>query len=130
MMSTPPSPSPHKNDNSYAEQKNGDAIRKAVGYARYANGEALAAARRPLNPPLNRFHPRAKPVDKTRGVRGKTGKVYGQPAAPYERLLARDDVSEEVKGRLKAQRKRLGIARLKDALDKAVDTLLKTARRY
>jgi hypothetical protein len=44
--------------------------------------------------------------------------------------LARDDVSEEVKGRLKAQRKRLGIARLNDALDKAVDTLLKTARRY
>jgi transposase InsO family protein len=27
----------HKNDNRYVEQKNGDAVRKTVGYARYTN---------------------------------------------------------------------------------------------
>jgi hypothetical protein len=44
--------------------------------------------------------------------------------------LARDDVSEEAKERLKAGKKRLNIVRLQDALDEAVDQLLKTAQRY
>jgi hypothetical protein len=120
----------HKNDNCYVEQKNGDVVRKTVGYARYTNEEALAAVYRILNPLLNYFYPCTKLVDKTRDEKGKTRKVYDQPATPYERLLARDDVSEEVKERLKAGRKRLNIVRLQDALMEAVDQLLQTAQRY
>jgi transposase InsO family protein len=120
----------HKNDNCYVEQKNGDVVRKTVGYARYTNEEALAAVYRFLNPLLNYFYPCTKLVDKTRDTSGKTRKVYDQPTTPYERFLARDDVSEEVKKRLKEHRKRLNIISLQDALDQAVDQLLKTAQRY
>jgi hypothetical protein len=120
----------HKNDNCYVEQKNGDVVRKAVGYARYTNEEALAAVYRALNPLLNYFYPCTKLIDKTRDAQGKTKKVYDQPVTPYERLLARDDVPRETKDRLTAQRKRLNIVRLQDALDKAVDQLLQSAQRY
>jgi hypothetical protein len=44
--------------------------------------------------------------------------------------LARADVGEEAKERLRAGRKGLNIVRLQDALDKAVDHLLRTAQRY
>jgi transposase InsO family protein len=120
----------HKNDNCYREQKNGDVVRKTVGYARYTSEGALAAVYQWLNPLLNYFYPCTKLVDKIRKDSGKTRKVYGQPATPYERLLARDDVPEEAKERLKAHRKRLNIIRLQDALDEAVDQLLLSAQRY
>jgi hypothetical protein len=120
----------HKNDNCYVEQKNGDVVRKTVGYARYTNEGALTPVYRILNPLLNYFYPCTKLIDKTRDAQGKTRKVYDQPATPYERLLARDDVSEKVKERLRAGRKRLNIVRLQDALEEAVDHLLRTAQRY
>ncbi|MDR2245426.1 MAG: hypothetical protein LBE17_01930 [Treponema sp.] len=120
----------HKNDNCYVERKNGDVVRKTVGHARHTNEEALAAVYRILNPLLNYFYPRTKLIDKTRDGKGKTKKVYDQPATPYERLLARDDVGEEAKERLKAGRKRLNIVRLQDALERAVDQLPQTAQRY
>jgi hypothetical protein len=120
----------HKNDNCYVEQKNGDVVRKTVGYARYTNEGALAAVYQVLNPLLNFFYPCTKLIDKTRDAQGKTKKVYDQPATPCERLLAREDIPGEVKDRLTAQRKRLNIVRLQDALDEAVDQLLKTAQRY
>jgi hypothetical protein len=44
--------------------------------------------------------------------------------------LACADVSEEAKERLKAGRKGLNIVRLQDALDQAVEQLLRTAQRY
>jgi hypothetical protein len=120
----------HKNDNCYVEQKNGDVVRKAVGYARYTNEEALALVYRSLRALLNYFYPCTKLIDTTRDEKGKTRKVYDRPATPCERLLAREDVSGEAKDRLKAQRKRLNIVRLQDAVDKAVDQLLQTAQRY
>jgi hypothetical protein len=112
------------------EQKNGDVVRKTAGYARYTNEEALAAVYRVLNPLLNYFYPCTKLVDKRQDARGKTRKVYDQPATPYERLLARADVGEEAKKWLKAGRKGLNIVRLQDALEEAVDQLLRTAQRY
>jgi hypothetical protein len=120
----------HKNDNCYVEQKNGDMVRKTAGYARYTNEEALAEVYRSLKPSLNYFYPCTKLVHKTRDAQGKTRKVYDRPAAPYERLLAREDVREEAKDRLRAQRKRLNIVRLQDAVDRAVGQLPQTAQRY
>jgi transposase InsO family protein len=79
----------HKNDNCYVEQKNGDVVRKTVGYARYVNEEALVAVYCVLNPLLNYFYPCTKIIDKTRDAQGKTRKVYDQPASSYERLLYR-----------------------------------------
>jgi hypothetical protein len=108
------------------EQKNGDMVRKTAGYARYTNEGVLASVYQALNPLLNFFYPCTRLVDKTRKPQGKRRKVYDQPAAPYERLLARDDGSQEVKDRLKAEKKRLTIVRLQDALDEAVGQLLKT----
>jgi hypothetical protein len=120
----------HKNDNCYVEQKNGDVVRKTIGYARYTNEGALAAVYQVLNLLLNYCYPCTKLIDKTRDAQGKTKRVYDQPAAPYERLLARDDVPREAKDRLTAQRERLNIVRLQDALDRAVDQLLQSAQRY
>jgi hypothetical protein len=62
----------HKNDNCYVEQKNGDVVRKTVGYARYTNEGALAAVYQVLNPLLNYFYPCTKLVDKTRKGRLRT----------------------------------------------------------
>jgi hypothetical protein len=81
----------HKNDNCYVEQKNGDVVRKTVGYVRYTNEGALSVVYQSLNPLLNYFYSCTKLVNKTRDTQGKTKKVYDQPVTPYERLLARDD---------------------------------------
>jgi hypothetical protein len=97
---------------------------------RSTNEEALAAAYQALDPLFNYCYPCTKLIGKTRNTRGKTRQVYDQPATPYERFPVRNDVREEVRERLTAERKRLNIVRLQDALDKAVDQLLRTAQRY
>jgi hypothetical protein len=58
------------------EQKNGDVVRKTVGYARYTNEEALAAVYRLLKPLLNYFYLCTKLIDKMRDEKGKMRKVY------------------------------------------------------
>jgi hypothetical protein len=61
----------HKNDNAFVEQKNGDIVRKAAGYGRFADDNALCAlcaVYAALNQLYNFFYPNMKRVDKKQAV--------------------------------------------------------------
>jgi len=78
-----------KNDNCYVEQKNFDAVRKLVGYARYSTPEALALLAelyRVQGVLQNYIYPVFKLVEKTR-VGSRYIKKYDTPKTPAMRLL-------------------------------------------
>jgi transposase InsO family protein len=57
----------HKNDNAFIEQKNGDVVRKTIGYGRLSGDQTLAALHAVysvLNPLYNFFYPNLKCIDK------------------------------------------------------------------
>jgi hypothetical protein len=115
----------HKNDNAYVEQKNGDVVRKTVGYGRIAGDdalEALEAVYAVLNPLHNFFYPNLKCVDKLQ-VGQKKRRVYEQePKTPFQRILELPDpeVPEPCKRRLIEQKQSLNIVALQKQLDKAL----------
>ena len=92
-----------KNDQAWIEQKNGAVIRRMVGYGRL-EGTATAAALNKLYTSVrlfvNFFQPSFKLLSKTREG-AKVIKKYHAPATPCERLLAREDVSDECKEQLR-----------------------------
>jgi transposase InsO family protein len=117
----------HSNDNCFVEQKNGDVIRKTVGYARFEGDEALAALEKVysyLNPLINYFYPTKKLVAKERLANGKIKKVYEkQLKTPYERLLEHPDVSDTLKDKARLTKGSLDIVYLQEKLEKACDEL-------
>jgi hypothetical protein len=92
-----------KNDNCFVEQKNYTCVRNFVGYYRFsaaAECDALSAVYRSLCPLMNFFMPTVKLISKKR-VGSKIKKVYDKKViSPYQRLLASDDLSLEVKAEL------------------------------
>jgi hypothetical protein len=117
----------HKNDNCYVEQKNDDRVRKTVGYGRISGEKAynaLVLVYKYLNPLGNFFYPCKKLISKQR-VNSKTKKVYDKPITPFQRIMERDDVSPEDKQKLANEKSCYNIVQLQDALDSAVDKLLK-----
>lgn len=110
-----------KNDQAWIEQKNGAVVRRFVGYQRYsgvAAGQLLARLYQSVRLFVNYFQPSMKLKSKTRkGARVK--KQYHKPATPCERLLARADVPETIKERLRAEQARLDpldlLHRIRDA---------------
>jgi hypothetical protein len=118
-----------KNDNCYVEQKNGDAVRKTVGYARF-EGEnarrALAEVYCFLNPLLNYFYPTMRLVAKEKLPSGRYKKIYEKdPKTPYQRLLESTDISEECKAELCRRKALLNPFQLKRSMAEARDKLLK-----
>lgn len=105
-----------KNDNCWVEQKNFDAVRKLVGYARYSSPEALQA----LNA-LYRLHgllqnyvlPSVKLSHKRR-IGSKVLKSYDKPLTPAQRVLMHPDISQEVKERVRRINARLDPLALAD----------------
>jgi hypothetical protein len=118
----------HKNDNCYVEQKNGDVVRKTVGYSRIEDDAALNALKavyRVLNPMLNYFYPCMKLIDKKR-VDGKIKRIYEKTArTPFERIIERGDVLQKVKRKLIKTKAGLNIVGLQDSLDRAIDNLMR-----
>jgi len=97
-----------KNDQSWIEQKNGAVIRKFVGHERYSGivaGQVMARLFQAVRLYVNYFQPSAKLVNRQR-VEGKVKKRYDLPRTPCDRMLNRDDVCDEIKARLRAQRAR------------------------
>jgi hypothetical protein len=118
-----------KNDNCFVEQKNGDVVRKTVGYARF-EGEnavnALAEVYRYLNPLLNYWYPTLRLIAKEKLPSGRYKKIYEKEAkTPYQRLLESPDLSDECKAELRKRASALNPVTLKRALDEARDRLLK-----
>lgn len=118
-----------KNDNCFVEQKNGDVVRKTVGFFRYDTDEEyylLEAIYRNLCPLRNYWFPTIKICGKTRLENGRYYKQYEKPTTPYQRLLDSPDISDTVKIELQRRKELTDPVALKRQLDQNVMLLLKT----
>ena len=78
-----------KNDSCHVEQKNGNVVRRLVGYDRYTSKAAYQCLERLYSNVrlyMNFFQPTMKLVSKTRHG-AKVNKVYDTARTPYQRLL-------------------------------------------
>jgi len=118
-----------KNDNCFVEQKNGDVVRKTVGYARFEGEKAqkaLAEVYRYLTPLLNYWYPTLRLIAKEKLPSGRYKKIYEKAAkTPYQRLLESPHISNECKDELRRRAAILNPVKLKRAMDEARDRLLK-----
>jgi hypothetical protein len=118
-----------KNGNCFAEQKNGDAVRKTVGYHRCEGQEthnALEAVCRCLNPLPNCWHPALRLAAKEKQASGRYKKIYGKvPKTPCQRLLESPGTGEERKAGLRRRMTLFNPAALKREMDEARERLLK-----
>ena len=92
-----------KNDQAWIEQKNGAVIRRMVGYGRLEGTETAAVLNKLYTSArlfVNFFQPSFKLLSKIREG-AKVIKKYHPPATPCERLLEREDVSDECKEQLR-----------------------------
>jgi hypothetical protein len=92
-----------KNDQAWIEQKNGAVVRRMVGYGRLEGAAATTVLNQLFAAAwfyVNFFQPSFKLLSKTREG-AKVTKKYHPPATPCERLLAREDVSDECKEHLR-----------------------------
>jgi hypothetical protein len=93
-----------KNDSCHVEQKNGNVIRRLVGYERYSSHVAYQSLERlyfTVRLYLNFFQPTMKLVSKTRHG-AKVHKVYETAQTPYQRLLKLGLLSPARQAELKA----------------------------
>jgi len=117
----------HSNDNCFVKQKNGDVVRKTVGYFRFEGEEALAALQKVysyLNPLINYFYPTKKLVEKKTLSNGKVKKIYEkQLKTPFQRVLEHPAISDEYKANAKAVKETLDIVALQENLERACEEL-------
>lgn len=131
-----------KNDNCYVEQRNRVVVRKYVGYERYDCIEAVDAMNELydiLRLYINFFQPTYKLVRKEKRVvaNGETeGRQYSKPyrrvydkiRTPYQRVLDREDVGDEVKQKLTKQYESLNPKVLRDTIKTLTTKLHQTQK--
>lgn len=116
-----------KNDNCFVEQKNGDFVRKTVGYYRFDTEmeyEALKQVYRYLCPLRNYYYPTIRISAKMRLENGRYKKKYDKPMTPYSRIMGNPDISPQVKEELTRRRQLTNPLSLKRKLNQAVANLL------
>lgn len=117
-----------KNDNPYVEEKNDSVVRKWVGYGRFdtqAQVNTLNELYDVLRLYTNFFLPVMKLKERER-VGSKVIKRYDRPKTPYQRILEAEDVTKEVKDRLRNQYKTLKVVKLKRQIDEILKRLKPT----
>jgi hypothetical protein len=117
-----------KNDNCFVEQKNGDIVRKSVGYYRFDTDEetaALAEVYAYLCPLVNFWYPSIKIIGKEKLENGKLKKQYDTPKTPYQRLLESPDISDTVKDKLRLMASQINPVTQKRLENRALVKLLK-----
>ena len=115
-----------KNDNPFVEQKNDSIVRRWVGYKRYETEKQVKLLNdlyELLRLYTNFFLPVMKLQEKTR-IGSKIKKSYDLPKTPYQRILEAEDVSKNIKAKLKKQYKTLKLVLLKKQLDTLIRQLL------
>jgi hypothetical protein len=120
-----------KNDNCYVEQKNGNIVRRAVGYARYSGEKEVKLLNElyaSLKPYVSFFQPVMKLEVKTR-LGSKVTKRYDKAKTPYQRVLDCDKIDERVKETLRKKYRTLNPAELKREIARCQERLLKYASR-
>lgn len=123
----------HKNDNCFVEERNGHVVRAYVGYERFdvpATVDALNDLYDVLTPYLNHFIASRRIVSKERI--GARWKVTREKIAktPYQRVLERSDVSEEVKNKLRTEHSTLNPKSMKADIDRLTKRVHDIQRRY
>jgi transposase InsO family protein len=118
-----------KNDQAYAEERNGAVLRRYIGYDRYSSRAAFAALQavhERLRLYVNFFQPIRKLVSKDRhGAR--VVKRYDRAQTPYRRLLASGVLTSERSAALTAQYQGFNPLRLRADLQTRLDALWKLA---
>jgi len=114
-----------KNDQCRVEQKNGQIVRRYVGYLRHESREELEALRklyRALRHWQNYFQPSMKLLSKERnGARVK--KTYDTALTPYQRLIGSDALSKEEKDELQQYYDQLDPVEILAQIEAAQDEL-------
>lgn len=121
-----------KNDNCFVEERNGHIVRKWVGYARLEDERLVV----PLNelydiltPYLNHFIASKRTISKERiGSKWKV-KREKKSLTPYERVMARYDVSREAKAKLKAEHEMLNPLVMRQEIDRRLQRVFDTRKR-
>ncbi|HVA10779.1 MAG TPA: integrase [Candidatus Dormibacteraeota bacterium] len=122
-----------KNDNAHVEQKNWEAIRKMVGYARLDSEEQLVILnelyRGPLRLYLNYFQPtRKRKVKLIDTTTGQTKKFYFEAKTPYQRVMEHPKVAQATKDLLQSKYNTLNPVSLLAEIRTLIDRLNKTLR--
>ena len=115
------------------EERNGHVVRAYVGYERLdtpTTVDALNDLYDVLTPYLNHFIASRRIVSKERS--GARWKVTREKVAktPYQRVLERNDVSEEVKNKLRLEHSKLNPATMKKEIDRLTKRVHDVQRRY
>ena len=116
-----------KNDSCYIEQKNGNIVRRIVGYDRYSSKMAYQSLGRLYDIVrlyVNFFQPTMKLIGKTRHG-AKVHKVYDEAQTPYQRLLKSGVLNESKKAELSAIYTGLNPVRLLQQINSNLDQLWK-----
>lgn len=119
-----------KNDSAHVEQKNGNVVRRLVGYDRYTTREALEQLNgvyRILRLYLNFFQPVLQLQAKHRAG-ARVQKTYDTARTPYQRLLESEVLNSQQKAALRAHYARLNPVQLKAELDRGLTQLWARAR--
>lgn len=122
-----------KNDNCYVEERNGHVVRAYVGFDRLDARESVAALNRlydVLTPYLNHFIASRRIVSKERV--GARWKITREKVAktPYQRVLERNDVTDEVKNKLRTEHATLNPAKMKREIDLLTKQLYDIQKRF
>ena len=119
-----------KNDQAHVEQKNWSVVRRTVGYDRWETDQELAVLEdtyADLRPYVNCFQPSLKLIAKER-IGNQTLKRYDTAKTPYQRVLAREDISLLAKARLTHLYVQLNPAELRRRIDQKIAKLWKLSR--
>lgn len=113
----------HKNDNCFVEERNGHIVRVYLGFERLDVREIVTVVNDlydVLTPYLNHFIASRRIISKERiGARWKVTREK-VAKSPYQRVLERNDVTEEVKNKLRTEHATLNPAMMKIEIDRLV----------
>ena len=121
-----------KNDSCYVEQKNGNIVRRMVGYERYSSKMAYQSLERLYDVVrlyMNFFQPSMKLIRKTRHG-AKVHKVYDIAQTPYQRLLKSGVLNDSKKAELAPIYQGLNPVRLLRQINSNLDQLWKLAEHH
>jgi len=117
----------HKEDNGHVEQKNGDKVRKLVGYHRYDTQEQITLLNQLYDIEdliSNFFLPSQKLIEKTKDDKGRTiNKKYEKAKTAYQRLIEEDSIDRKIKKRAREIYNNLNLIKLREQSEKIKDKL-------
>ena len=120
-----------KNDSCHVEQKNGNVVRRLIGYDRYTSKAAYQCLERlyaGVRLYANFFQPTMKLVSKTRHG-AKVSKVYDTARTPYQRLLQAGILTESKRQELAATYHNLNPVHLLKQINENLESLWSLAVR-